>query len=353
MNKYILIGSRLGAYIRSNNPSTPQVQALLADLLYDDDLLSPMREVVLRPSFSALIEAGGSGRGTVQRQALLQEISHLYLPKIVNEIGQLINGLLDLSESNTNTEYTKDDQITRGQANKDATTPSKPRGKVIDEWPSTNIPGEVHNRRIETRKPLDIPSKTNSHQTPRNRTGNNQTAILLLIGAASAFTFIGLQQNPKIVQPAQIPNSTQATSNYPTKEANAQEVQPREEPKEDCGAIVSNLSALEIGSSAFELFISADGARCSKQIASHLDERSFNLHRSSRWSEALSASNAAINLDQGNSSYYYLRGNIKTHLDDFNGACADFRRAEALGFTSALMADGSRKSIQESIRNAC
>ena len=95
MTKYRQVGGRLGVYIRANNPSTQQIQGLLADLLAGDPLLPTMREVALTPEFVPLKGLAGSGGGAVQRDALLQELAERYLPGVVDDIGQLINGLLD------------------------------------------------------------------------------------------------------------------------------------------------------------------------------------------------------------------------------------------------------------------
>ena len=96
MAKYRQVGGRLGAYIRANNPSKQQIQGLLADLLAEDELLATMREVVIRPSFHTLQGLAGSGGGAVQRDVLLQELGRRYLPSVVEEVAQLINGMLDL-----------------------------------------------------------------------------------------------------------------------------------------------------------------------------------------------------------------------------------------------------------------
>ena len=95
MTKYRQVGGRLGAYIRANNPSTHQIQGLLADLLAGDKLLPTMREVVTMHEFAVLRELAGSGGGVIQRDALLGELAKRFLPAVVNETGELINGMLD------------------------------------------------------------------------------------------------------------------------------------------------------------------------------------------------------------------------------------------------------------------
>ena len=97
MTSYRQVGERLGAYLRANNPSTQQVQGLLSDLLAGDELLHTMRDVASGPSFLALHALAGSGSGTSQRDAFLDEVSRRYLPVVIGELTDLIDGLLDLN----------------------------------------------------------------------------------------------------------------------------------------------------------------------------------------------------------------------------------------------------------------
>lgn len=114
----------MGSYIRGTNPTTLQMQGFLADLLAGNDLLQPMRDVVSRPSFKALQELAGSGGGALQRDALLQELARRYLPAVVDEVGQVLNGLLDLPEATTGVlvfseaEKTESSPISSAQGNK-------------------------------------------------------------------------------------------------------------------------------------------------------------------------------------------------------------------------------------------
>ena len=99
MHNYRQVGGKLAAYMRANDPSTQQIQALLSDLLAGDDLLLPMRDAVSRPGFSALMALAGSGAGTVERQALLQELGRFYLPIVIEGVGTVLAGMLDLASS--------------------------------------------------------------------------------------------------------------------------------------------------------------------------------------------------------------------------------------------------------------
>lgn len=99
MDKYRQTGGRLGAYIRSKQPTTQQIQALLGDLLSNDELLIPAKDAVARPGFKQLASLAGSGTGSVQRNALLQELARAYLPSVVNDLSKLLNGMLDIGET--------------------------------------------------------------------------------------------------------------------------------------------------------------------------------------------------------------------------------------------------------------
>ena len=96
-NQYRQAGRRLGAFIRSNNPTSQQIQGFLSDVLAKDDLLLASKDAASRPLFTALQGLAGTGSGALQRDALLQELSLSYLPRVVEGIKQLIDGMLDIS----------------------------------------------------------------------------------------------------------------------------------------------------------------------------------------------------------------------------------------------------------------
>jgi len=101
MANYRQVGGELGAFIRANNPSTQQIQALLRDLLAGDELLNTMRDVVSSASFQNLQSLAGSGQGAIQRDALLNELSRRYLPSVIDGVSQLLNGMLDQPAAST------------------------------------------------------------------------------------------------------------------------------------------------------------------------------------------------------------------------------------------------------------
>ena len=95
MTNYRQVGEEVGAFIGANNPTTQQIQGLLADLLAGDELLQVMREVVSMPAFAALEGLTGSGGESIQRDDLLQDLGARYTPTVVDRVGQLVDGILD------------------------------------------------------------------------------------------------------------------------------------------------------------------------------------------------------------------------------------------------------------------
>ena len=96
-----VLGERLAGHLRQaagRRDSVAGRQALVADLFAGrDDLLIPLKDVVSRPSFEALLEPGGARRAAVQRDALLGELQALYAPVVVDRLAEVLNGFLGLS----------------------------------------------------------------------------------------------------------------------------------------------------------------------------------------------------------------------------------------------------------------
>ena len=99
MINYRQVGERLAVYYRSTSSSPKQVIAVLSDLLAGDELLPTMRDIASRQDFAVLLGLAGSGGGLIQRDALLSEISLRYLPGVVADVGEVLNGLLALQST--------------------------------------------------------------------------------------------------------------------------------------------------------------------------------------------------------------------------------------------------------------
>lgn len=114
MVSYRQVGGKLGAFIRAHNPTTRQIQGVLADLLAEDELFLTMKNVVERPVFLELQKLAGSGTGAIHLDALLGQLEQRYLPGVVDDVRQLICGMLDLPsppELKDPSSRTKEDQI--------------------------------------------------------------------------------------------------------------------------------------------------------------------------------------------------------------------------------------------------
>ncbi|AKN60958.1 hypothetical protein WB44_07415 [Synechococcus sp. WH 8020] len=102
-NQYRAIGGRLAVVLRQRKgqvSSAARLQAIAADLLGDrTELLVPLKDLVSRPGFELLVEKAGSGRGVVERRALLADMERTYSPAVINALEELVNGFLDLPKA--------------------------------------------------------------------------------------------------------------------------------------------------------------------------------------------------------------------------------------------------------------
>ena len=99
------IGGQLATCLQSKGSrgaSTTILQALVADLVGErSDLIVPLKDLVSRPDFQALIPLAGSGGGHLQRDALLQEIGRTFAPGVVSLVGDVLGGFLGIPAEST------------------------------------------------------------------------------------------------------------------------------------------------------------------------------------------------------------------------------------------------------------
>jgi hypothetical protein len=94
------LGQRL-AHVLRQNPGTittpARLQGLVADLAADQqDLLLPLKDLVNRPAFQALIPKAGSGGGAVQRDVLIQAMEATFSRQVIQALAEVLDGFLDL-----------------------------------------------------------------------------------------------------------------------------------------------------------------------------------------------------------------------------------------------------------------
>ncbi|MFM8660181.1 MAG: hypothetical protein ACKOCI_02355 [Cyanobium sp.] len=100
------LGQRLARTLsQSSSPiSTPaRLQGLVADLAADQqELLLPLKDLVSRPAFQALIPRAGSGSGAVQRDVLIQAMEATFSSQVMRAMAEVLNGFLDLPPGSAN-----------------------------------------------------------------------------------------------------------------------------------------------------------------------------------------------------------------------------------------------------------
>lgn len=94
------LGADLARYVRvwgGSSPSAARWQSLVADLVSDHPGLElPLRDLINRPGFQALIARAGSGQGVLERDALMQQLQSTFAPQVLIAVEAVLNGFLDL-----------------------------------------------------------------------------------------------------------------------------------------------------------------------------------------------------------------------------------------------------------------
>ena len=105
-HRYRGIGGQLADFLQSQGGSFPEpgvLQALVADVAAsNEELIVPLKALVSRPGFRALAGLASSGKGELQRKALLQELSETFSPQVICALSELLGGFLALPEGATN-----------------------------------------------------------------------------------------------------------------------------------------------------------------------------------------------------------------------------------------------------------
>ena len=116
------LGQRLAHVLRQNPGAitTPaRLQGLVADLAADQqELLLPLKDLVNRPAFQALIPRAGSGSGAVQRDVLIQAMEATFSRQVIQALAEVLDGFLDLPPGSA-----------RAAAQPAAPTPARPRAR--------------------------------------------------------------------------------------------------------------------------------------------------------------------------------------------------------------------------------
>lgn len=402
------IGGQLGQYVRSQSgqcPSPGALQGVIADLAGSvPDLQAPLRDLVSRQTFTALLPHALSAGGLIQRDALIQEISRVYNADILLKVELVLNGFLDasggiaVSISQVSTPYDR---------------------PIIDEPSVINTAASVMNDMVTiTPNKLTIP-KTNAatywdklkpvHKLVIFSVG---TSALIATGFASLISGKSCSQISDTLEPLAADSSEFKTLINENKQKCANDSrfliqnailldnvnsQPRQalelinksiaiDPNNSNaylykGIFLYNLYDFKMSLAAYNRAIEIDPknqfaytgkgdalqslARYNEAIAFYtkaieLDPFSsyaFHGRGDSRFSlknytAGLEDLNKSIQLDSASSNAYKTRAYIKTWLDDKVGACTDIKKAKQLGMKETYD-DNKKVSIDQVISNIC
>ena len=94
------VGEQLALYAKawSTDPSgSKKIEALVADLAPNDpDLRIALKVVASRDGFHKLLNLSGSGKGRIEKQAFLSDLSTVFAPQAIEAIDAVLSGVLNL-----------------------------------------------------------------------------------------------------------------------------------------------------------------------------------------------------------------------------------------------------------------
>jgi hypothetical protein len=120
------LGRQLGEYAQGQTDtklSPVALQSVVADLAAKmPDLQASLRDILSRQSFTAIIQYALSGRGMIQRDALIQEISRVYHPDVLDDLEEVLNGFLAVSGENSSSRNQNASTGLKSQGDKQGST---------------------------------------------------------------------------------------------------------------------------------------------------------------------------------------------------------------------------------------
>lgn len=103
--RFLLIGRKLSDYTRERGAAaleTPALNGILMDLVENDsDLLLPLHGLIGRTRFKVLVYLAGTGEGSAEKAALLQDIESVFSIQILEALAIVLDGFLGLDREQT------------------------------------------------------------------------------------------------------------------------------------------------------------------------------------------------------------------------------------------------------------
>jgi Flp pilus assembly protein TadD len=365
---------------------------VIADLTASyPDLAAPLRDLTGRQAFHALMPFALSGRGAIQRDALIQEISRIYHPEMVVMVEDVINGFLEttdgisrsLLEETTRTAPAEPiSEPSRTNERPPVTPPSrslKPQltaiAGLLALWSAGTIgitslisrhlskPEKSCAQIASEAVPLPAESKEFQHLIEANK-GRCSTEPDFLTQQAIATNYNGNHQEALQLIHKSItlnPGDGDAyywegkfyfdSKNYRMALASyekALQINPKNENSHFMKGVT--LTWLDDPAGAIAAFTKAIAI---KQDPQYYRERAGSRLQTKDYSLALADANKAIQMNSKDGDAYRLRAYIKTWLDDFTGACSDIKEAKGLGIKRVPNGTGADVPIDQKVKEIC
>ena len=302
------LGSQIAQFVQTQavaarSPGT--MQGVIADLTASYPYLAaPLRDLTGRQAFHALIPFALSGRGSIQRDALIQEISRIYHPEMVVMLEDVINGFLETSDGISRSLLDKPSGTTPTEPISESFRTSEPRPTPTPtDHGGHHSPPSLASRRSAPAKPVSEPFR-GSEPLP-NQSRKLQLGAVVGVGLLPMW-FAGLVGITRWLA-----GSDGITSL---------------EPEKSCDQIASETFPLPAESKEFQQLIEANKGRCSAE-PDFLIQQAIAANEKGNHQEALLLIHKSIALNPGNGDAYYWEGAFYFDSKNYRMALASFEKA--------------------------
>ena len=407
------LGSQFGEYVskqKGNVPSPAALQGVIADLAAgESELIAPLRDLVSKQSFTALLPYARSNGGLIQRDALIQEISRVYHPDVLVRVEEVLNGFLDASGGIATS--LMQDQVSVEIENEGSQVQEKSNKSLIG-TKSSNFPAYSNGA-----------SNLENH-LQRLRAGPSDRKLLTVVVAIFGVTAIAaagvyLSMNPGVscseiadkleplasdepefkklvsenkescsddarflVQQAYMLNDQNDHSQALQLINKSLKIQPDNalayrakgdayfglkdydnmlsassrslelNPKDTWAALDKGIALSWLGRPNEAVSSYTEAIKLDPSNAAAYRVRGRQRMELKEYSSSLADLNKAIQLDGSNEYAYQSRAFTKTWLDDFEGACTDIKKAKQLGLKE-VQVEGKMSPIDTVIKELC
>ncbi|MCP9926175.1 tetratricopeptide repeat protein [Synechococcus lacustris C3-12m-Tous] len=277
------LGSQFGEYVsrqKGNVPSPAALQGVIADLAAgESELIAPLRDLVSKQSFTALLPYARSNGGLIQRDALIQEISRVYHPDVLVRVEEVLNGFLDASGGIATS--LMQDQSSVQPEKAVITNEVSPLDRMISEKAKHVTSGQQTHPVVD--KSRTASSSDRTHPI---------VAVAIFGVTAIAAAGVYLSMNPGV----------------------------------SCPEIADKLEPLASDEPEFKKLVSENKEACSDD-ARFLVLQGYMLNDQNDHSQALQLINKSLKIQPDNAVAYKVRGNAYFGLKDYNNSLSAFSRS--------------------------